>query len=168
MKPRYQVILASALLSLTVLPPALSTPAHAEERQTEQPVPGQTDAQKDITISDISLHLPPTQGQGQPELYFTLTNTGHSTHLLTGVATPACNRLIGYHTDQENTPGTRHLFQHLALPETTTLVFANAGYHILCVGPVAQALARPTVQVTFQFLGGSSKSVSVPVVAATP
>ncbi|MFT8417915.1 MAG: copper chaperone PCu(A)C [Acetobacter sp.] len=163
MKPSYQAILASALISLSAMPLA-----HAQEHQTEQPMPGQADAQKDITISDISLHLPPKQEHEQPELYFTLTNNGHTTHLLTGVTSPACSKLIGYHTDQENTPGTHHLFQHLALPETTTLVFANAGYHMLCVGPVAQILTQPDVQVTFQFLGGSSKSVSAPVVPATP
>lgn len=163
MKPSCQAILASALISLVGM-----NPAHAQEHQTEQPIPGQADAQKDITVSDISLHLPPAQGQGQPELYFTLTNNGHTTHLLTSVTSPACNKLIGYHTDQENTPGTRHLFQHLALPETTTLVFANAGYHMLCVGPVAQVLTHPDVQITFQFLGGSNKSVSAPVTPASP
>lgn len=165
MKPRYQAILAGTLLGLMLL-----SPAHAEERQPEHPIPGQADAQKDITISDISFHLPTTQGQErrQPQLYFTLTNTGHTTHLLTDVTTSACSKLIGYHTDQENTPGTYHLFQHLALPETTTLVFANAGYHMLCVGPVAQELAQHNVQVTFQFLGGSSKSVTVPVTPAAP
>lgn len=139
------------------------SPVHAQEHNTGQSVPGQADAQKDIGITDISLHLPTTPGQGQPELYFTLTNNSHTTHLLTGVTSPACSKLIGYHTDQENTPGTRHLFQHLALPETTTLVFASAGYHMLCVGPASQALSQPNVQVTFQFLGGSSKSVSAPI-----
>ena len=164
MKPRYQAILASALLGLMQLPCA-----QAEEHPPAPPIPGQADAQKDIAISDISLHLGATQGQErkQPELYFTLTNTGHTTHLLTGVSSPACGRLIGYHTDQENTPGTYHLFEHLALPETTTLVFANAGYHMLCLEPVAQALTQPNVQVTFQFLGGSSKSVAAPISAAT-
>ncbi|WP_338331905.1 copper chaperone PCu(A)C [Acetobacter sp. LMG 32666] len=161
MKPRYQAILASALLSLTAL-----SPVHAQEHNTGPSVPGQADAQKDITITDSALHFPTTPGQGQAELYFTLTNNSHTTHLLTGVTSPACSKLIGYHTDQENTPGTRHLFQHLALPETTTLVFASAGYHMLCVGPVAQALGQSNVQVTFQFLGGSSKSVSTPITSA--
>lgn len=160
MKPRCQALLASiALISQNALNPAHAAPANAE-----QPVPGQSDAQKDITISDVSFHLPAQQTHGLPELYFTLTNTSHTTHLLTGVSSPACNGLIGYHTDQENTPGMRHLFQNLALPEATTLVFAEAGYHMLCMAPVAQALTQPRVQVTFQFLGGSSKSVSVPVV----
>ena len=158
MKPRYQALLVTTLISLAAL-----HPVHAQEHNSEQSVPGQADAQKDITITDIALHTPATQGQGQAELYFTLTNNSHTTHLLTDVVSPACNKLVGYHTDQENTPGTRHLFQHLALPETTTLVFASAGYHMLCVGPVAQILAQPRVQVTFQFLGGSSKSVSAPV-----
>ncbi|MCI1244007.1 copper chaperone PCu(A)C [Acetobacter fabarum] len=158
MKPRYQAILASALISLLAL-----GPAQAQEHNNGQSVPGQADAQKDISITDISLHQPATQGQGQTELYFSLTNNSHTTHLLTGVVSPACSTLVGYHTDQENTPGTRHLFQHLALPEVTTLVFASAGYHMLCVGPVAQVLTQPNVPVTFQFLGGSSKTVSVPV-----
>lgn len=159
MKTCYQAMLASmVMISLTAAPHA-----HAAD---QQPIPGQADAQKDIAISDISLHLPAKAGAEQPELYFTLTNNGHTTHLLTGVVSPACGRLIGYHTDQENTPGTRHLFQHMALPETTTLVFASAGYHMLCVAPVAQAMTQPNVQITFQFLGGSSKTVSAPVTSA--
>ncbi|MDE7548729.1 copper chaperone PCu(A)C [Acetobacter fabarum] len=158
MKPRYQAILASALISLTA-PGAL----HAQEHNDGQSVPGQANAQQDITITDILLHLPPTQGDGRTELYFSLTNNSHTTHLLTGVISPACGALIGYHADQENTSATRRLFQHLALPETTTLVFAGAGYHMLCVNPVARVLTQPNVPVTFQFLGGSSKTMSAPV-----
>ncbi|GAA3675828.1 MULTISPECIES: copper chaperone PCu(A)C [Acetobacter] len=162
MKPLYQAILACALISLTA-----PRTTHAQEHGSGQSVPGQADAQQDIAITDISLHLPSTQGGGRTELYFSLTNNSHTTHLLTGVVSPACGTLVGYHTDQENTSGTRSLFQHLALPETTTLVFAGAGYHMLCVNPVAQVLTQPNVAVTFQFLGGSSKTVSAPVTSAT-
>ncbi|MFT8782803.1 copper chaperone PCu(A)C [Acetobacter syzygii] len=163
MKSCCKAILTSlALLSLTTL-----LPAHAEDNHAEQAIPGQVDAQKDITVSDGAFHMPAAQTQGLPELYFTLTNNSHSTHLLTSVTSPACKQLVGYHTDQENTVGMRHLFQHLALPEATTLVFSSAGYHMLCMEPVAQVLSQPNVQVSFQFLGGSSKSISATIIPAS-
>ncbi|AOW46120.1 copper chaperone PCu(A)C [Acetobacter ascendens] len=158
MKRSHFAVLFCAALSCSTY----AVPRAWADNQPPLPVlPEQADAQKDITIFDTSLHLAP---EGEPAtVYFALSNASETAHLLTGVSSPVCQKLVGHHADQESTGGTRVLFTHLALPGNSTLVFPPGGYHLLCFGLSNNVRANQNVQFTFTFMGGSSKTVSIPV-----
>nr|WP_298794953.1 copper chaperone PCu(A)C [uncultured Acetobacter sp.] len=139
---------------------ALSGPVLAEDRDPNKALPGQADAQKDITITDASMQL--IQGEGHiASVYFTIRNDGANAHLITDVRSTACRTLVGHHSDQESTPGTLTLFTHLSVPAHTTLVFPRGGYHLLCLDIGAAIHPGQSIPFTFTFLGGSSKGVNV-------
>ncbi|MFT9160426.1 MAG: copper chaperone PCu(A)C [Acetobacter sp.] len=162
--------IAVAVRSMAMLCGTLGVFTTALAQVSEQPagltVPGQENAQKDIVISRTGVAL--GGSHGVPELYFTIRNTGAAAHLLSGVASPACRRLVGHHADQEGTEATRDLFTHLALPAGMTLAFSAGGYNLLCFGAAPDLKVGQSVSVVFTFLGGSSQTVQVPVGAPPP
>ncbi|MCX2560440.1 copper chaperone PCu(A)C [Acetobacter farinalis] len=138
---------------------ALSGPVLAEDHSSGNALPGQSDAQKDITITNASMQF--IHGEGRmAAVYFTIKNDGENAHLITDVQSPACHTLVGHHSDQEGLPG---LFTHLALPAHTTLVFPRGGYYLLCLDTNAADQPEQRVPFTFTFLGGSSKTVTIPI-----
>lgn len=138
----------------------LAGPAVAEDRDPDKSLPGQDDAQKDITITDTSMQLINAENR-MAGVYFTIRNDGANAHLITDVRSSACRTLVGHHSDQESTPGTLSLFTHLSLPARTTLVFPYGGYHLLCLDPDSSLQPGQDVSFTFSFLGGSSKTIKI-------
>ncbi|WP_342628763.1 copper chaperone PCu(A)C [Nguyenibacter vanlangensis] len=123
-----------------------------------QPPPGQADAGADIDIRDSWMQIL------QPDRriatgYFTIENRGKDAHLLNGVTAPACHALYAHHTEQESTGETAALFDHLALPAQTVLVFPPGGYHLICSGYDDSVQPGRRIPVTFHFLGGTTRTV---------
>lgn len=163
MKMRFRAGCVAAMLAGL----AFSGPVLAEDRDPDKSLPGQKDAQSDITITDTSMQF--IKGENRMAgVYFTIANNGGNAHLMTDVRSSACRTLVGHHSDQESTPGTLSLFTHLSLPAHTTLVFPRGGYHLLCLDPDASIQPGQDVTFTFSFLGGSSKSVAIKLDQAQP
>ncbi|EHH68461.1 hypothetical protein GMO_12310 [Gluconobacter morbifer G707] len=106
----------------------------------------------------------PQQGSG----YFTIRNDDGNDHLLKGITSPVCTTVMAHHTDQEQTPGANDLFNHLALPPNSTMIFPPAGYHLLCEGVTSMPPTGSHVPFTFHFLKGSDITVSFTVTAPDP
>lgn len=156
MKIRFRTGCATAMLAGL----CLTAPVMAEDRDSDQVLPGQGDAQKDITITETSMQF--LTGESHTAgVYFTIRNDGATAHLITNVSSPACRTLVGNHSEQESSLGTVALFTHLSLPAHTTLVFPHGGYHLLCLDMENSVQAGQTVSLTFTFLGGSSKNVAI-------
>lgn len=136
--------------------------AYAANQDVGQSMPGQSNVQQDMIISDVIME----SSDDTPNiysLYFTLKNNGDEPHLLTSVTSPSCPTLIGHHSDQESTPGTINLFTHLPLPAHTTLVFPHGGYHLLCMNTDKPIQVGQDVSVKFSFMGGVTKEVTVKI-----
>ncbi|MDG6095538.1 copper chaperone PCu(A)C [Acetobacter sp. AN02] len=124
--------------------------------------PGQERAANDITITDAWMKLVgPAHNVGA--VFFTISNSAETPHLLSGVTSPSCKSTGGYHTDQHLTEQLKALFTHLALPATSTLVFPPGGYHLVCVDPDPSLKTGQMVSFTFHFMGGTEKTESVQV-----
>lgn len=163
MKIRFRTGCVAAILAgLT-----LAAPARAEDHDPDKALPGQNDAQKDISITDT--HMQVIKGENHMAgVYFTIRNDGANAHLITDVRSPACHTLVGHHSDQESTAGTLSLFTHLSLPAHTTLVFPQGGYHLLCLDMEGSVQPGQDVPFTFTFLGGSTKNVTAKLEQAQP
>ncbi|GAN69029.1 copper chaperone PCu(A)C [Acetobacter orleanensis] len=156
MKIRFRTGYVTAVLATLTL----TAPAMAEDRDPGNALPGQNDAQKDITITDTSMQVIGRENH-MAGVYFTIRNDGANAHLITDVRSPACRTLVGHHSDQESTSGTLTLFTHLSLPAHTTLVFPYGGYHLRCLDMDNSVQPGQDVSFTFTFLGGSTKNMTV-------
>ncbi|MGV4878139.1 copper chaperone PCu(A)C [Acetobacter indonesiensis] len=162
-----KIRLRSGILSLALGAILTCGSVWAEDRDPGTSIPGQSDAQKDIQITDTSMGLVRNAGRISV-VYFTLRNNGENAHLVTSVSSPSCRTLVGHHSDQESTEGTLNLFTHLSLPAKTTLVFPHGGYHLLCLDTDSNLAPGKAATFTFSFLGGSSKTVSIPMGNSQP
>lgn len=124
----------------------------------------QKDAAHDILINGMVRYGRMNHGIGL--VMMSITNSGRQNHLLSGVSSPVCGSLVARNTDLEMPEHTDDLFTHLALPHGLTMVFSAGGYHLLCREIRQDIAVGAHVPFTFSFLGGSSKTVDFPMVAA--
>ncbi|WP_162922244.1 copper chaperone PCu(A)C [Asaia bogorensis] len=147
-----------ALLMTVCVTGALLFPVGAQAQTDDTNIPGQKNANRDITIEGWirrARHYP-----GLAAAYFTVVNKGHEAHLISGVTSPDCAAIEAFHSEQEVTSHTANLFSHFTIPAEMTMVFPEGGYHLICRNFPDTIKTGETVPLTFKFLGGTSTTVN--------
>ncbi|MCT6855812.1 MAG: copper chaperone PCu(A)C, partial [Bombella apis] len=108
---------------------------------------------KDITVSDTALH---TRYKEAPFAFGTFTLTNHSTTdlLLRGISSPSCNSVTSNRNSQvaiQSPNDMDDMFQHMAIPRESTLVFPTSEYHLICHGLKVPYQPGNALSFTFHF-----------------
>ena len=133
-------------------------PAKAMAQTDDSTIPGQKNANRDITIEGWMRRAP--HYPGLAAAYFTIVNKGHEAHLISGVTSPDCQAIEAFHSEQEVTRHTASLFSHFTIPAEMTMVFPVGGYHLICRNFPDTIKTGDSVPLTFKFLGGTSSTVN--------
>ncbi|WP_158625386.1 MULTISPECIES: copper chaperone PCu(A)C [unclassified Asaia] len=153
---RVQAILAS--LVTVCMAGAASFPSVALAQTDDNNLPGQKNANRDITIEGWMRRAP--HFPGLAAAYFTIVNKGHEAHLISGVSSPDCSAIEAFHSEQEVTSHTANLFSHFTIPAEMTMVFPEGGYHLICRDFPDGPKPGQSIPLTFNFLGGTSATVT--------
>ena len=97
--------------------------------------------------------------------YMTLTNHTDHPAVLTGAASPACGMLTVHRSEAMEGMERMLSVPSVTVPVGGTLSFAPGGYHLMCMSP--RMKPGDHVDVTLNFQGGQTVSVSFPVLSAT-
>lgn len=153
---RVQAILAT-LVTVCMTGAALA-PSGACAQTDDNSLPGQKNANRDITIDGWIRRAP--HYPGLAAAYFTIVNKGHEAHLISGVTSPDCTDIEAFHSEQEVTSHTASLFSHFTIPAEMTMVFPEGGYHLICRNFPDSVKVGDTVPLTFKYLGGSTTTAN--------
>jgi len=137
---------------------AVIAPSAGHAQTDDNNLPGQKNANRDITIEGWMRRAP--HYPGLAAAYFTIVNKSHEAHLISGVTSPDCADIDAFHSEQEVTSHTASLFSHFTIPGDMTMVFPEGGYHLICRNFPDTIKAGDTVPMTFKYLGGSSTTVN--------
>ncbi|MCX5614139.1 copper chaperone PCu(A)C [Bombella saccharophila] len=108
---------------------------------------------KDITVTDTALH---TRYKEAPFAFGTFTLTNHSKIdlLLRGISSPGCETVTSNRNSQvaiQSPNDMDDMFQHMAIPHESTLVFPTSEYHLICHGLKVPYQPGQSLDFTFHF-----------------
>lgn len=134
----------------------------------------ETPSSNDMEITEVTVHggvlHPSRHFPDRAAGYFTIHNAGTADLLLKGITSPLCASVTSNHSNQEmieTTGDSDDIFQHLAIPHKSTMVFPAAGYHLSCRGLHRSLQNGETIPFTFHFLGVGHVSTQFTVQSTT-
>jgi hypothetical protein len=86
--------------------------------------------------------------------YFTLTNAGHETRVLTGASSPACGSLMMHKSMSADGEDRMVMVNSLDVPSNGAVIFGPGGYHLMCMEPKDMKIGT-RVPVTLSFADGT-------------
>lgn len=95
--------------------------------------------------------------------YMTLTNTGDASQVLTGARSPACGMLMLHQTMSKNGSDMMKPVKSVRIRPHGSVSFSPGGYHLMCMSPDKDMMAKKQVPVTLTFSNGGSVSANFDV-----
>jgi copper(I)-binding protein len=95
--------------------------------------------------------------------YFTLRNDTDGNIELTGASSSSCGMLMLHQSKVVNGIEQMRQVKGVAVPAHSSLSFAPAGYHLMCMNPQSSLAVGKTVPVTLTFADGTTITGQFPV-----
>ncbi|WP_237442199.1 MULTISPECIES: copper chaperone PCu(A)C [unclassified Saccharibacter] len=139
-----------------------------------EPQNHEASSSNDTEITEVTVHggvlHPSRHFPDRAAGYFTIHNAGAADLLLKGITSPLCTSVTSNHSNQEmieTTGDSDDIFQHLAIPHKSTMVFPAAGYHLSCRGLHRSLQNGESIPFTFHFLDVGHVSTNFTVQSTT-
>jgi periplasmic copper chaperone A len=83
--------------------------------------------------------------------YFTVTNAGARSVVITGASSPDCGSLMLHQSRNVSGVEQMEMVSSVTVPAHGSVTFAPGGYHLMCMSPSANVVPGRTVPVTLTF-----------------
>ncbi|BAU77220.1 copper chaperone PCu(A)C [Metapseudomonas furukawaii] len=122
-----------------------------------------TDAMAGLEAKDARLRLLP--GNLPAAGYFSLTNTGTESVVLTGAQSPTYAEVMMHRSAIENGTASMQHIEKVEVAPGATVNFASGGYHLMLMQRRQPVALGDKVEVTLQFADGQSLPVTFTAVS---
>ena len=119
------------------------------------------DAASELNVTNAWLRALP--GRLPAAGYFTLRNAASKPVTLSGAYSPSCGMVMLHKSMNMGGVASMDNVSTVAVPAGGSLEFAPGGYHLMCMQPTSTLRRGGKVDVTLQFVGGSTISVQFAV-----
>ena len=117
-----------------------------------------TTAMADLQVSEAKLRMLP--GDLPAAGYFTLTNTGSQSVVLTGAQSPAFAQVMMHRSSLEKGMASMQHVAQVEVPAGATLTFASGGYHLMLLQRQRELALGDRVEGSLLFADGQSLPVT--------